>query len=205
MIAVHKAHVCRLATLFGALWVLGGAASVAVRADPLGYYPLEEPTWAQPGADAAPTWSADGEEILFQRTREEGIAQIWAVAPDGTGLRRATDGTYAAGHPDACAVACGETSSRRRSTSWAGTLAAIPRLRTPGTVSERLSTGPASGKPRAPPIGECWLAIRRQRTRVASSRDSKRVGSIPLRSLVRGFPADALMDRVEELDRPLAE
>ncbi|MCH9649811.1 MAG: hypothetical protein K0U98_16355 [Deltaproteobacteria bacterium] len=68
------------------------------------YYSLEEPTWKSPGADSRPVWSRDGQEILFQQTREEGIAQIWAVRPDGSGLRRLTDGRFRAGHPDPCSL-----------------------------------------------------------------------------------------------------
>ncbi len=68
---------------------------------------MSDPGWAATGiagSDSPPVWSRDGGEVIFQQTREEGLAQIWAVRPDGRGLRRLTDGTFRAGHPDPCAV-----------------------------------------------------------------------------------------------------
>ncbi len=83
------------------LWLFVATAATANTSK--GYYQEGDPNWDPPGRDSPPTWSRDGKEVLFQQTRDEGIAQIWAISPTGSGLRRVTDGTFAAGHPNACA------------------------------------------------------------------------------------------------------
>ena len=67
---------------------------------PCHFYTLGDPAWkVSPSSDGPPAWSPDGTEILFQSTRDEGFAQIFAIRPDGSGLRRLTDGTFRAGQP----------------------------------------------------------------------------------------------------------
>jgi Tol biopolymer transport system component len=45
-----------------------------------------------------PDWSADGTWILFVRGPLETV-KVWAVHPDGSGLRRLTTGNRPEGHP----------------------------------------------------------------------------------------------------------
>lgn len=65
-------------------------------------YSVSDDHWAGAASTSPPVWSRDGEEVIFQYTREEGIAQIWAAQRDGSKLRRLTQGNYRAGHPSTC-------------------------------------------------------------------------------------------------------
>ena len=40
----------------------------------------------------SPAWSPDGSRIAFASTREGGTLSLWTMAPDGSDLRRVTDG-----------------------------------------------------------------------------------------------------------------
>ena len=47
----------------------------------------EEGTW-----DFRAAWSPDGSCLVFARVRKPGVRELWIVKPDGTNLRRLTDG-----------------------------------------------------------------------------------------------------------------
>jgi len=55
---------------------------------------------ASENGDCRPAWSPDGRSVAFVSVRSDGKGDIWAVSPDGKGLRRLTsDGTLYDYHP----------------------------------------------------------------------------------------------------------
>jgi Tol biopolymer transport system component len=51
----------------------------------------ERPVTFGPDLDASPDWSPDGRELVFSREVAAAGQDLWAIAPDGSGLRRLTN------------------------------------------------------------------------------------------------------------------
>jgi Tol biopolymer transport system component len=86
--------------------------------------------------DIFPTWSPDGHTIVFSRVSENSIgAALWSVRPDGSHLRRITDGQT--DHVGASFTPDGSTIVFDRSGN--GIIAAIWRMDADGSNLERLT------------------------------------------------------------------
>lgn len=64
------------------------AQIVAIRPDGTGVHQVTKPLRGIIAFDAKPAWSPNGAQIVFTRTRNFGINEIWAIGANGKGLRR---------------------------------------------------------------------------------------------------------------------